>query len=59
MNGKFTLEINLGNAAMSNRWDIAEAVEKVAPKLRRGDISGKIMDENGNSVGKFMIEADE
>lgn len=64
MDGKFTLEIDMGNAAMLSRRDLARALEALAEKARSGDLfrsmlpgdslnSGKIRDENGNTVGAW------
>jgi hypothetical protein len=58
---KFTLEITLGNDAMRTRTDIEQALRELGQNLRymsdppeSGD-SGKIMDVNGNSVGKWEV----
>lgn len=51
----FTLTIEGGNEAMQDRMDIASALEKVAKRLRAGEDGGKIMDVNGNTVGKFDV----
>lgn len=62
---KFTLEIELGNAAMSDYLDIATAVGSVFNRLHalhaQGEdtqryASGPIRDVNGNSVGQWAIE---
>jgi hypothetical protein len=61
---KFTLEITLGNDAMQTPADVRNALRKVADRLERdqdayspfeGEDSGKIMDGNGNSVGKWEV----
>lgn len=57
---KFTLTINMGNAAMCEGWQIAEALKlQVYPELQNagspGDI-GTVLDENGNAVGLWKIE---
>lgn len=59
----FTLTIELGNDAMQSRGDIEGALRKLGQNLRymsdppeAGD-DGKIMDENGNSVGIWAVEA--
>ena len=52
---KFSLSIYLGNEACQSDEDIADALEAVAKKLRNGQSAGKIVDVNGNSVGKFSI----
>jgi DUF917 family protein len=54
---KFALTIDLGNAAMDSRSDIAAALTKVAKQITNVAMSKgivvKIMDENGNSVGSW------
>ena len=68
---KFILEIELGNDAMQTGEDIARALMDVAKDLMNYGIGGrsrypvskidgrKIMDENGNSVGKWeVVDAD-
>jgi hypothetical protein len=52
----FGLEITLGNDAMRNRYDIAEALRGVAERIEAGSVdSGKVKDLNGNSVGSWTI----
>lgn len=57
---KFTLVIKLGNDAMQTADDIAEALERVAKKVREiptmQDFDGPIMDLNGNKVGVWGID---
>ncbi len=50
---RFELTITLGNAAMRGERDIAAALERVAQQVREHVGAGKIMDENGNAVGRF------
>ena len=50
---KLTLSIDLGNEAMTEESDIADAVQKVAGKIRDGYISGNIRDVNGSTVGHW------
>jgi hypothetical protein len=56
MNGTFRLEIEMGNAAMLKRSDIADALIDIVGKLKCGQAAGGIMDVNGNTVGKFWME---
>jgi hypothetical protein len=56
MNGTFRIEIEMGNAAMLKRRDIADALIDVSNKLKCGQAAGGIMDVNGNTVGKFWME---
>ena len=53
----FTLNINMDNADFENmpHMILAEILEKIANKIERGANIGKIMDVNGNTVGKFEI----
>lgn len=56
---KFTLNINLGNAAMCEIEDLARALERVIEDLSYGDMSrsvGYIQDLNGNTVGKWELK---
>jgi hypothetical protein len=56
---RFTLEIEMGNDSMQTGGDIADALRKIADDCdtRRGgkDESGRIRDENGNTVGHWEI----
>ena len=60
---KFILEIELENAAMQDQHDVATALRKTADRLNRYASSnfgpyaleGKVMDVNGNTVGKWEV----
>lgn len=55
---KLKLEIEIGNDAMQTRLDVAEALERVAIRLKTFGLdraSSKILDVNGNTVGKWQI----
>lgn len=56
MTGEFRVSINLGNDAMRKAEDVAEALEKVAKKLREQAVAGTISDRNGNYVGQFLSD---
>lgn len=62
MQGKFTLSIELGNAAMRKRRDVARALRDVAARLTRRSDDGALMgtglvrDENGNTVGEWHLD---
>ncbi|MEK6794903.1 MAG: hypothetical protein AABZ39_09010 [Spirochaetota bacterium] len=58
MTGTFRLQIELGNDAMQSRNDILVALKNVAIRIIGGEDDGKIMDENGNTVGNFKITED-
>jgi hypothetical protein len=52
----FTLNIELGNAAMESPQDVAAALRKVADRLERiesVEANGRIGDLNGNTVGSW------
>lgn len=63
------IEFNIGNAAFRNEAEtdeqgnspldpiaVADAVHEVADRIANGEMSGVIVDANGNTVGKFSIE---
>ena len=51
---RFTLTIDLGNDAMRARRHVARALADLAKKMPHEDrTDGKILDENGNSVGRW------
>lgn len=57
----FTLTIELGSNAMSDRDDVAEALEKLTKYLRgtSGDWEGElgsVRDLNGNTVGSWSVK---
>lgn len=53
----FTLTITLGNDAMQDGGDIAEALEWVADHTDiMGSREGSIRDRNGNTVGKWEVK---
>jgi hypothetical protein len=55
---KFVLTIEMGNAAMSDANDVAEALRELADHLQ-DDSAGGIRDENGNTVGSWKFVAAE
>jgi hypothetical protein len=60
MHGKFSLSIALGNAAMQDHDDIARVMDELSKTIHNGfpRDSGKIRDDNGNTVGEWTIEQD-
>jgi hypothetical protein len=50
-----TVQIKLGNDAMSDLEDVAQAVYGVAEALREGYWEGGVPDANGNTVGRWGI----
>ena len=50
-----TLEVKIttGNDAMSSDDEIAQALMRVAHRVRGGSIGGKVADVNGNTVGSY------
>lgn len=60
----FNMSIELGNDAMQTYDDLAAALEKTAKKLRvyahpEPGETGRIMDTNGLSVGRWRINKDD
>jgi hypothetical protein len=51
----FDVQVSLGNAAMDSHEDVARALREVADKVESGDYSGRVRDDNGNSVGAFSF----
>lgn len=51
----FTLEIELGNAAMCEAEHVAEALEQIAQRVRGGEDDGRVRDLNGNTVGTWSV----
>ena len=52
----FTLSIELGNEAMQTGEDAARALREVATGLDQGYDKGRIVDDNGNAVGKWSLK---
>jgi hypothetical protein len=59
----FTLQIELGNDAMSTANDVANALYALAGRMAGDDSSlsgaGSVRDDNGNTVGRWSIDTDE
>lgn len=59
MGDVFKLHLELGNDAMSDRYDVADALDEVASKIRFAGIStgdgDTVSDLNGNTVGKWEV----
>lgn len=60
----FKLEIELGNDAMKTAFHVSTALVQVANKLRKlrstaPGTEAKIMDDNGNSVGRWEFAQDD
>lgn len=53
----FTLSIELGNEAMSTAADVADALARASAMVAEtGSWEGSITDENGNTVGRYLLE---
>lgn len=57
---KFTLEIDCDNAAFTGEdgdadMEVAMILRNAAERVEAGRNSGKLLDSNGNSVGKFLF----
>ena len=54
---QFVLRINLGNATVQTPRDISVLLDKVVDRIQSlNETSGNIYDENGNSVGMYLIK---
>lgn len=56
---KFNLEIDSENIAVSTRADLVDIINVVTSQIKRGDSGRKILDINGNSIGKWSLEMTE
>lgn len=54
----FKLTITLGDSAMSEPGDVADALERVRGHIHRGRTSGSVMDVNGNTVGEWAFKTE-
>lgn len=52
----FALELELGNAAMREPWDVAQALRRVADAVENGAGAGRVGDVNGNTVGTWTVD---
>lgn len=57
---EFRLTIELGNAAMETAGDVARALRSTAERVGSGRFSpegesGRIHDDNGNTVGSWTV----
>jgi hypothetical protein len=52
---KLVLTINIGNDDVQTRDDVARVIKQHLTKIANKD-SGKIMDDNGNSIGKWEYQ---
>ena len=53
MENEFIVTITTGNETMRTNLDLADALEKVAKRIRHSEWSGHVRDINGNKVGTF------
>lgn len=57
---RFNITVALGNAAMGDRYDVADALDALAARLRASDDrTGMLRDVNGNKVGWWEFVNDE
>lgn len=58
LEGEFVLSIELDNDAISEPDDLALLLRKCADKIEAegGNVSGVVVDLNGNTVGKYEVE---
>lgn len=52
---QLAIKIAIGNDAMQDGADLAEAPRKIANEVESGDTFGAVYDANGNSVGAYQI----
>jgi hypothetical protein len=52
---KFVMEIDFGNDAMQTRSHLIRALKNVVKQIEDGMEAKKILDQNGNAVGKWEI----
>lgn len=53
---KFTLTIKLGNEAMKTPADVVRALERLSRTIGTNIESGKVIDDNGNTVGNWVTK---
>jgi hypothetical protein len=55
---KVTITVEMGNDAMQTETDLADALRKLAKRIETSGLARitKVMDENGNNVGKVDVE---
>lgn len=60
MNKTITITINTGNETMQSDNDVANALVELARRIKANGLDNisKVMDANGNSVGKVNVELD-
>lgn len=51
----FQLSIETDNDAMQDEFALADAIDHVAERVRRGNTEGGVVDVNGNTVGSFTL----
>lgn len=49
----FTIEINTENDSFADENELPKLLRRVAERVANGESYGKIIDSNGNTVGKF------
>lgn len=54
--GRFTLEIETGNAAFEGDWrpEVGALLVSLPNAIARGDTRGPLRDHNGNTVGHWV-----
>ena len=63
MKVKITFEVEMGNDTMQTGRDVVNAFMDSIRRIRSAAVDlvnddGKVMDDNGNSVGKWSVEID-
>lgn len=60
MTPMFKLEFSTDNEAFSSygATETARILRKIAKRIEAGDLDGKVLDINGNSVGTYELNGD-
>jgi len=55
---KVTITVEMGNEDCQNGYDLARVLQKLAKRINANGLENvtKVMDENGNCVGKVEVE---
>lgn len=58
MYSRFQINISFGNDAMCDPEDVADALVTVESRVRAGQVEGRVLDANGNSVGDWAFKTE-
>lgn len=56
----FSVKFETGNAAFDDdpAWECCEILQRIRARLAAGEVSGGIMDSNGNKIGTWELVAE-